>query len=84
MWYAICNFYEKNIMSQIALTNLLIGIVIALISFVSKRVIDKLDSFEKKVQDILISDVSNKKDIEVIKSDLKFHDKRISKLEEVE
>ena len=71
-------------MSQIALTNLLIGIVIALISFVSKRVIDKLDSFEKKVQDILISDVSNKKDIEVIKSDLKFHDKRISKLEEVE
>jgi hypothetical protein len=84
MWYAICNFYKKNIMSQIALTNLLIGIVIALISFVSKRVIDKLDSFEKKVQDILISDVSNKKDIEVIKSDLKFHDKRISKLEEVE
>jgi len=71
-------------MSQIALTNLLIGIVIALISFVSKRVIDKLDSFEKKVQDILISDVSNKKDIEVIKSDLRFHDKRISKLEEVE
>jgi hypothetical protein len=71
-------------MSQIALTNLLIGIVIALISFVSKRVIDKLDAFEKKVQDILISDVSNKKDIEVIKSDLKVYDKRISKLEEVE
>ena len=71
-------------MSQIALTNLLIGIVIALISFVSKRVIDKLDAFEKKVQDILLSDVSNKKDIEVIKSDLKVYDKRISKLEEVE
>jgi hypothetical protein len=71
-------------MSQIALTNLLIGIVIALISFVSKRLIDKLDQFEKKVQDILISDVGNKKDIEVIKSDLKNHDIRISKLEEVE
>lgn len=71
-------------MSQIALTNLLIGIVIGLISFVSKRLIDKLDQFEKKVQDILISDVGNKKDIEVIKSDLKNHETRISKLEEVE
>ena len=71
-------------MSQIALTNLLIGIVIGLISFVSKRLIDKLDSFEKKVQDILMSDVANKKDIEVLKSDIKNHENRISKLEEVE
>lgn len=83
MWNGLCTTSKKH-MSQIALTNLLIGIVIALISFVSKRLIDKLDQFEKKVQDILISDVNNKKDIEVIKSDLKVHDKRISKLEEVE
>ena len=83
MWNGICTTCKKH-MSQIALTNLLIGIVIGLISFVSKRLIDKLDSFEKKVQDILISDVGNKKDIEILKSDVKNHEVRIKHLEEVE
>jgi hypothetical protein len=63
------------------LTNVLITIVIGLITYVSKRMIDRLDKFEKTVQDILISDVINKKDIETLKSDVEDHEIRISKLE---
>ena len=63
------------------LTNVLITVVIALITYVSKRMIDRLDKFEKTVQDILISDVINKKDIETLKSDVEDHEIRISKLE---
>jgi hypothetical protein len=69
-------------MKSIELTNLLIGIVIALISYVSKRMIDKMDLFEKRMSDILISDMANKKDIEVLKTDVKDHEVRISKLEQ--
>jgi hypothetical protein len=69
-------------MKSIELTNLLIGIVIALISYVSKRMIDKMDLFEKRISDILISDMANKKDIEVLKTDVKDHEVRISKLEQ--
>ena len=63
------------------LTNVLISVVIGLIAYVSKRMIDRLDKFEKIVQDILISDVINKKDIETLKSDVEDHEIRISKLE---
>jgi hypothetical protein len=69
-------------MKSVELTNLLIGIVIALISYVSKRMIDKMDIFEKRIADILISDMANKKDIEVLKTDVKDHEVRISKLEQ--
>lgn len=68
-------------MNTADLTNLLIGIVISLIIFVAKLFISKLDKFEKIVQSILLSDVGLKKDIEVIKDDLKDHETRISKLE---
>jgi hypothetical protein len=63
------------------LTNLLIGIVIGLIVFVAKLFISRLDKFEKIVQSILLSDIGLKKDIEVIKDDLKDHEIRIQKLE---
>jgi hypothetical protein len=69
-------------MKSVELTNLLIGIVIALISYVSKRMIDKMDLFEKRISDILVSDMANKKDIEVLKTDVKDHEVRISKLEQ--
>jgi hypothetical protein len=69
-------------MTAVELTNLLIGIVIGLITYVSKRMIDKMDQFEKAIQQILISDVSKGKDIESIKVDLADHETRISKLEE--
>jgi hypothetical protein len=68
-------------MNNADLTNLLIGIVISLIIFVAKLFIQKLDKFERIVQSILLSDVGLKKDIEVIKEDLKDHETRIQKLE---
>jgi hypothetical protein len=68
-------------MDSSQLTNVLITIVIGLITYVSKRMIDRLDKFERTVQDILISDVINKKDIETLKSDVEDHEIRISKLE---
>jgi hypothetical protein len=68
-------------MNNADLTNLLIGIVISLIIFVAKLFIQKLDKFERIVHSILLSDVGLKKDIEVIKDDLKDHETRIQKLE---
>ena len=68
-------------MTSVQVTNLLISILIALISWLAKRLIDKIDKFEKTVQDILMSDVINKKEIEDLKDDVKDHEIRISKLE---
>jgi len=68
-------------MKSVELTNLLIGIVIALITYVSKRMIDKMDAFEEKLSDILMSDVANKKDIEVLKKNIDDHETRLQKLE---
>ena len=68
-------------MTSVQITNLLITILIALISWLAKRLIDKIDKFEQTVQNILMSDVVNKKEIEVLKEDVKDHEIRISKLE---
>lgn len=68
-------------MSSAEITNLLIFMVLGLISYVSKRMIDKMDSFEKTVQDILLSDIAVKKDIEQHGEVLKNHEERITKLE---
>lgn len=68
-------------MTSVQITNLLITILIALISWLAKRLIDKIDRFEQTVQDILMSDVVNKKEIEGLKDDVKDHEIRISKLE---
>jgi hypothetical protein len=43
--------------------------------------IDKMDAFEQKLSDILMSDVANKKDIEAIKSNINDHETRLQKLE---
>ena len=68
-------------MTEIMITNILIGLVIGIISFVSKRLIDKIDDFEKTLQSVLMSDIANKKDIETIKSDIEDHENRITNLE---
>lgn len=68
-------------MDAAMITNVLIGIVIALIGFVSNQVVKRLDRFERIVQDILMSDVAVSKDIEQLKSDVKDHENRISQLE---
>jgi len=68
-------------MTSVQITNLLISILIAMIAWLAKRLIEKIDKFEQTVQDILMSDVVNKKEIEDLKDDVKDHEIRISKLE---
>lgn len=68
-------------MSTAMVTNVLIAIVIALIGFVSKELVKRLDRFEKIVQGILMSDVAVSKDLEQLKEDVKDHENRISQLE---
>jgi len=68
-------------MTTAMLTNFLLTIVIALIGFVSNQFIKRLDRFERIVQGILMSDVAVNKDIDQLKSDVKDHETRISKLE---
>ena len=63
------------------LTNVLIGAVIAIIGYIGQMLIKKIDKFEQTVQGILMSDVSNKKDIERLKDDVSDHETRIVKLE---
>jgi hypothetical protein len=68
-------------MTTAMMTNVLIGVVIALIGFVSKELVKRLDRFEKIVQGILMSDVAVSKDLEQLKEDVKDHEQRISQLE---
>jgi hypothetical protein len=68
-------------MTTAMVTNVLIAIVIALIGFVSKELVKRLDRFEKIVQGILMSDVAVSKDLEQLKEDVKDHEQRISQLE---
>lgn len=68
-------------MTTAMVTNILIGIVIALITFLGKELVKRLDRFEKIVQGILMSDVAVSKDLEKLKDDVKDHEERISNLE---
>lgn len=68
-------------MTDAMLTNVLITIVIGLIAYVSKRMIEKMDSFEKKIQEILINDMADKKDIQQLQGEIENHEVRITKLE---
>tara|TARA_R110000868_G_scaffold243700_1_gene499715 strand:- start:222 stop:431 length:210 start_codon:yes stop_codon:yes gene_type:complete len=63
------------------LTNWLILIVIGIVGYLGKTFISKLDRFERKVENILLDNVSHKKDIERLTSDVDNHEKRITKLE---
>jgi hypothetical protein len=55
--------------------------ILAMIGFVSNIFIKKMDRFEKKMEEILMSNVSINKDIEVIKKDVDNHEVRITSLE---
>lgn len=63
------------------LTNWLIVIVIGIVGYLGKTFIDKLDRFEKKVENILLDNVSHSKDIERLTADIDDHERRITKLE---
>jgi hypothetical protein len=68
-------------MDNAQLTNVLMTCILGLIAFVSNIFIKKMDRFEKKIEQILMSDVAMNKDIEVIKSDINDHEIRITNLE---
>jgi hypothetical protein len=68
-------------MDNAQLTNVLMTCILGLIAFVSNIFIKKMDRFEKKIEQILMSDVAMNKDIEVIKSDIDNHEIRITNLE---
>ena len=68
-------------MNNAQLTNILMMAIFSLVAFVSNIFIKKMDRFEKKIEQILLSDVAVNKDIEVIKSDIDNHEVRITNLE---
>jgi hypothetical protein len=68
-------------MTTAMITNYLMMAIFSLIAFVSNIFIKKMDRFEKKIEQILLSDVAINKDIEVIKSDIDNHEVRITNLE---
>jgi len=68
-------------MNNVQLTNILMTAIFGLVAFVSKIFLSKMDRFDKKIERILMSDVSLNKDVENIKEDIKDHEVRITKLE---
>jgi len=62
-------------------TNLLLITLITLLGYIGKIFYDKLEETLKRIEDILLSDVGQKKDIEGIKEDVKDHEVRITYLE---
>jgi len=68
-------------MDNAQLTNVLMTAIFALVAFVSNIFLKKIDRFEKKMEQILLSDVAINKDIDVIKSDINNHEVRITNLE---
>jgi low affinity Fe/Cu permease len=68
-------------MDNAQLTNVLMTAIFALVAFVSNIFLKKIDRFEKKIEQILMSDVAINKDIEVIKLDIDDHEVRITNLE---
>ena len=68
-------------MQSVDLTNILIVALIGIIGFIGKKMISKIDRFEKVVQEILLNDVADRKDIEYMKDSLDNHEVRITKLE---
>ena len=68
-------------MTTAMVTNFLMMAIFSLVAFVSNIFIKKMDRFEKKIEQILLSDVAINKDIDVIKSDIDNHEVRITNLE---
>lgn len=63
-------------------TNILLVMLITLIGAIAKIFYEKLGSFEKRLEDIFLQDMSNKKDIQFMNKTLDDHELRISELED--
>jgi hypothetical protein len=55
--------------------------LLAVIGYNGQRLINRMDRFEKKIQDIIITNVTDKKDIEILRKDVDDHELRITDLE---
>lgn len=62
-------------------TNILLITLISLLGAISKIFYDKMEDLLKRIEQILLSDVSQKKDIESVQDDIKDHETRITNLE---
>lgn len=62
-------------------TNVLLITLITLLGYIGKVFYDKMEDVLKRIEQILLSDVSQKKDIESIKEDVKDHETRLTTLE---
>jgi cell division protein FtsB len=58
-------------------------ILIGLIAFIGKVIYNKIEKLIDEIRQIMISDMANKKDIEVLKLTSANHENRISKLENI-
>lgn len=68
-------------MEIITLTNLLITILIMIVAYIGKKVDERIQSIGKDIQNILLSDLEHKKDIEFLKDNYDDHEVRITNLE---
>ena len=66
---------------MLEIIGVLITIIAGYIGWNGKRLIDRIDRFEKIVQDIIIQNVGDKKDIEILRRDVDEHEVRITNLE---
>ena len=76
-------------MTSAEFTNLLIFLLIGVISYFGKRLFDKVDSIEKKTQEILVDDAVVKNQVQQMRSEvneifpiIQNHEVRILKLEQ--
>jgi hypothetical protein len=68
-------------MNATELIGVLISGLLAVIGYNGQRLINRMDRFEKKIQDIIIANVTDKKDIEILRKDVDDHELRITNLE---
>jgi len=68
-------------MNATELIGVLISGLLAVIGYNGQRLINRMDRFEKKIQDLIITNVTDKKDIEILRKDVDDHELRITDLE---
>lgn len=68
-------------MNATEMIGILISGLLAVIGYNGQRLINRMDRFEKKIQELIIANVTDKKDIEVLRKDVDDHELRITNLE---
>ena len=67
---------------ETGLNSVLLSVIILLLTTIGGMLYKKLEEFSKTIQDILVNDMKDKKDIERIYYTLDNHHERIGKLED--